>query len=301
MSADKNRAKSAGFGLPELLLGFTVGAVAIAGLLELMTIFWKHSLLLRENLYVQRQGYIATGLLRSALKRAGSGVCVPGSEIPAVYGEDTEQPSLWMAHVSDKERARVVSHNTQTRTLVIDSDRIFKRQLQVLLTDAHCQHAVLARIENREGRHYRYMPISQSWNHALDPPVAPIAPDIGFRVDQVYRWLVHGYHVEGIENNAADSIGSKPALYRSVGLPGKQKELLLSGINTMRCHYGVDLSARADGAPDRYMSAMEVDAINAWSQVRSVRIILSVRGRVQVKHAGSSDYVRRNFWIQHAI
>ena len=290
----KNR-KSAGFGLVELMLSVGLGAIVSAALIELMGMFWQHSLLLRENMYVQRQGHTAVQLLRASLRRAGAGVCVPNSPIPAIYGsENGARHALWVGYASDKERANIVAHHTETRTFVIDSNRVFKRGTTILLADAHCAHAALASIQYRNGRSYGYIPVHQSWyteHHRTQQPVQPI----NFHASHLSRWLIRGYHVNTNDTN--------PALYQSVGFHQSAKQILLANVSSLRCHYGVDLDVVADGIPNQYLHASGIDAIDGWSRVRNIRISLDTRARTRTHHAQDNepDYMRANFWLQHAM
>lgn len=290
-----------GFGLPELLLGATLGIVVSTAMIELIGILWKNSLFLREHIYVQRQGYSALRLLRASIMRAGSGLCAPATDVHAIYGNgEATQSNLWIASADADGSTKVVTHSTATHTVVIDSHKVFKIGTWVLLSDDRCAHVELARIQYRDGRSYRYKRIDDSWyrHKTLSNPTH--TSEIDFQAKRISKWAIRGYHLP--INNA-----SEPALYYSNSSGSNfieaRKQRLVAGVVSMRFLYGLDTDDVPDGIPNQYLHATAINTVNGWSRVRSVEINVRVRSRVRVGHIGAdkTDYMYADFWLQQAI
>lgn len=283
--------KEKGFSLVELMVAIVVGLILVAGVIELFVNNRQMYRVQDNYARLQENGRYALNVLTDSIEKTGFSGCGSrsGPNLRNTLTAFTELQRNYDFLISGNAYITnnwtpVLDGEIQTRQPIIDSDVLTTRNIETP--------------DIRIGNYANTSPISMNVNNTggldsgdfilahncelsavfqlAEAPLGGILTTTANPTDIDYQFN-SGARVNKIDTNTffiRQNPNNQPSLFRFNSSDGLQE--IIEGIESMKIQYGIDQFG-SNGSADIYLNAGEVDSLNAWNQVLSVRVSLLLR------------------------
>ena len=297
-----------GFTLVEVLIALSLGTLTTLSAITLITFMLGSSSILYQRAELSKRAAAAVSILRRELLLAGYGQCrgiaseffslVPpqpdiawafsGTGVEAVAGEQGTE--LIVRYASGTGEAELIALSTATNTLQLATKGIISRGSVVLLADNYCRYSALLQISGDSGSVVAFRApqptipcaLQKSRDCHVDKGTLP-----AFATGSTLSpWRADRYYIARDDNGVPGLVRNQ--LYWSKNRLRQRRQLLVNGVESLRCEYALD---RGEGAvAGHYQDCTVPLPAEHWYRVVSLRIKLSLRTLVPALwQTGSGD------------
>lgn len=290
--------KDKGFSLVELMVAIVVGLILVAGVIELFVNNRQMYRVQDNYARLQENGRYALNVLTDSIEKTGFSGCGSrsGLDLRNTLTASTELQRNYDFLISGNAYitnnwSPVLDDVIQNRQPIIDSDVLTTRNIEtpdIRISNYANTDPISMNVNNTGGLDSGDFILAHNCElsavfQLADDPLGGKLTTTANQTDLDYQFN-SGARVNKIDTNTFFirlNPNNQPSLYRfnsnQIYIDDDDgREEIIEGIESMKIQYGIDQFG-SNGSADIYLNAGEVDSLNAWNQVLSVRVSLLLR------------------------